>query len=131
MKPRSLARPLLVLAAAAALAACHGKRDEQPPEDSVENMSGLDNAVDAEPTPDAPPPAALNAAPPVATNLTAADEPPPPPPAEQVEDDAYATGMTARVQRGDDTQRDGEPGNREPAAKNAPAPAGNNLDGIY
>lgn len=84
-----------------ALAGCSRSEPEQPAPD---NMT-LEATPSAEPTPAAPPSAEPTPEAPAITNTAAADVPPEAPvaPDAQMIDDADATGMTARVSRGEPT----------------------------
>ncbi|NIJ16769.1 hypothetical protein [Sphingobium vermicomposti] len=84
---------LAALAGALALSAC-GKKDEAP---VVNNMvePPVENVIIEEPEAPLPPP----------SNTTTAPEPAPPPTVselQQIQDDAAATGMTARLDRSTD-----------------------------
>lgn len=88
----------LIALAVLALASCRG-RDEQAEFDNAANVID-DNFIEAMPQEPAPLPPVLNQS--NATNVT---EPVAPPPSvsetEQMQEDADATGMTARVDRSD------------------------------
>lgn len=90
---------LIASVAAVALAACHS-RDEAAADDNAAN------ALDANVT-EVAPAENLTLPPPAPVNATNAAEPNAPPPEvsdeQQTQDDADATGMTARVARGDET----------------------------
>ena len=90
---RYLARPALVLAPLALLAACSGDEPAPPPEDNgVEMLDVTNEATNVEEAP-------LTMNTPAPLNETAAEDPPVVPPDEQIQADADATGMTARVNR--------------------------------
>ena len=86
------AKPILALAPLALLAACSGNEPAPPPVDNgVEMLDVTNEAVNV-----AEAPVTMNTPAPVEN---VADEPPPVPDQEQIQADADATGMTARVNR--------------------------------
>ena len=89
-----LAKPLLALATAAALAACSGNEPAPPPEtnDGVEMLDVTNEAINVQEAP-----AVMNT--PAPTNEAVIEEAPKMADQEQIQADADATGMTARVDR--------------------------------
>jgi hypothetical protein len=96
---------LASVTAGLALAACSGDKDEaKAPTGNVENMAPIEIENSATPVPTEAPPAT------VVDNVTVEPEPAAPPLTsdEQTQDDADATGMTARVSR-DEGGNEGQP----------------------
>ncbi|MES2338877.1 MAG: hypothetical protein V4537_12345 [Pseudomonadota bacterium] len=86
-------RPLLALAATALLAACSSDTPPPPPTDNgVEMLDVTNEALNVQEAP-----ATMNVPEPATQNV--AEELPPVPDREQIQADADATGMTARVDR--------------------------------
>ncbi len=86
-------RPLLALAATALLAACSSDTPPPPPTDNgVEMLDVTNEALNVQEAP-----ATMNMPDPVTQNVV--EDAPPVPDREQIQADADATGMTARVNR--------------------------------
>ncbi|MHA6722546.1 hypothetical protein [Sphingomonas sp. RS2018] len=96
---------LPAIAALTLLTACGGGNDDAPPPvDNGEEL--LDVTNEAVGVPEAPLPEAMNI--PEPANI-AEETPPPTPPEQQVQEDADATGMTARVDRSAQTDEPAQP----------------------
>ena len=93
----NLAKSILALAPLALLAACSGNDPAPPPADNgVEMLDVTNEAVNVQEAP-----LVMNTPAPVENVV---DEPPPVPDQEQIQADADATGMTARVNRDADEE---------------------------
>lgn len=89
---------IALVPALALLAACGNDNEAAAPVDN--GLEGIDVTNEAARVPEAPPPAEMANLAPAAENMSV-DDAPPVKADEQVQDDADATGMTARVDRSD------------------------------